>query len=334
MNDMVRVAVTEPEYRKASAVFEQAAGRGLECICVPAEDAVCAEAVRTHRAKHVVLGPAAYSEYLYDAVPAGGVLARFGVGYDGLDLPRATARGLLCTNTPGVLDVSVAEHTMGLVAAAARGVPLLNATTKSGNWAPTVGIELAGKTLAVIGCGNIGCRVAPIAAFGYGMRVVGCKTRPVDTEVMKRDFGFERIVYDFAEAVEGADFVSLHIPNTAVTRGFINRERLAQLPRDAWLINTSRGAVVDEAALFDVLRDGALGGAALDVFEQEPYTPVDGTKDLRELRNVIMTPHVGSATNEACERMAARALENIVLAVKGRVGEMDLLNPEVLNREK
>ena len=334
MGQTAIVAVTEPEYVKAPQQFEAATGRGLECVCVPCEDAACAEASRAHRACHAILGADAYPEHLYEAIPPGGVLARFGVGYDGVNLALATGRGLLCTNTPGVLDVTVAEHTLGLIAAAARKTPLLNESTKRGEWRPCVGMELAGKRLAVIGCGPIGCRVARTASSGYGMRVAGCKVHACDAKALGREFGFERIVYDFAEAVAGADFVSLHIPSTAATRNYINRERLGLLGAHAWLVNTARGAVVDEAALYDTLREGRIGGAALDVFQREPYAPVVSAKDLRTLDNVIMTPHVGSATAEACARMAARSLENIALAVAGRFEEMDLLNPEVLTHEK
>ncbi|MDP6629401.1 MAG: NAD(P)-dependent oxidoreductase [Kiritimatiellia bacterium] len=330
MDSTIKVAVTEPEYVKAQDLFEQAIDRGLECVCVPHADAACAQAVREHKAQHVVLGPESYPEHLYEAVQRRGVLARFGVGYDGLDLELATRHGLLCTNTPGVLDLSVAEHTMGLISAAARQTPLLNETTRRGDWQPTIGVELSGKGLTVIGCGPIGCRVARIASFGYGMRVTGCEVRAIDSDAMKRDYGFERVVSDFADAVSDADFVSLHIPSTAGTRGFMNRERLSQCRANAWLMNTARGAVVDEKALFDALRDGMIGGAALDVFEKEPYAPADGLKDLRELDNVIMTPHVGSTTTEACERMAERALDNIQLAIEGRFEEMDLLNQDVL----
>ena len=334
MNVLIKVAVTRPEYVKAPRVFEQAIQKGLECVCVPHKDAECAEAIRDQKARHLVLGPDPYREHIYDALPCGGVLARFGVGFDGVRLERATACGLYCTNTPGVLDISVAEHTMGLIAAAARRTPFLNQTTRRGDWLPTVGMELAGKCLAVIGCGPIGCRVARIASLGYGMRVMGCEVRQVDVEILKRDYGFEQIVFDFAEAVSDADFVSLHIPNTAATRRYMDRERLARLRHDAWLINTSRGAVVDEVALFDALRDRVIGGAALDVFEREPYAPVHADKNMCGMDNVIMTPHVGSATAEACRRMATRALENIQLAIEGRFAEMNILNREVLAHEK
>jgi phosphoglycerate dehydrogenase-like enzyme len=133
---------------------------------------------------------------------------------------------------------------------------------------------------------------------------------------------------DFADAVGNADFVSLHIPARPDTMRFINRERLAQMSERAWLINTARGAVVDEAALFECLAAGRIAGAALDVFAREPYEPAEGSSDLRSLPNVILTPHIGSATEEANRRMAERALRNIRFAHAGQLERMDLVNPK------
>jgi phosphoglycerate dehydrogenase-like enzyme len=189
---------------------------------------------------------------------------------------------------------------------------------------------LKGKTLAIIGCGAIGRRVAQIAARGLGMKVIGCEVLDLDVKRMQREFGFSTVVKSFAEAVGAADFVSLHIPSVPVTRHFLSRERLDLLPAGCWILNTARGALVDELALFDALAHGRLAGAALDVFEREPYQPFAAGKDLRTLPNVIMTPHISSSTREACDRMAERALRNIRLAEAGKHDEMDLLNPEVL----
>ena len=148
---MTKIIVTEPEYVKASAIFEAGTAQGLACVPVAHEDAACAEAIREHGAQHAIVGAAPYRKHVYEALPTGGVLARFGVGCDGIDLGRATQRGLLCTNTPGVLDASVAEFTMGLVSAAARGLPALCVAAKAGEWPPGVGMELRGKRLAIIG---------------------------------------------------------------------------------------------------------------------------------------------------------------------------------------
>ncbi|MGH9372799.1 MAG: NAD(P)-dependent oxidoreductase, partial [Vicinamibacterales bacterium] len=141
---------------------------------------------------------------------------------------------------------------------------------------------------------------------------------------------FDLISDDFAAIVRDADFVSLHIPGSPENARFISRERLDLLPARAWLINTARGAVVDEVALYDALVEGRLGGAALDVFDREPYEPSDPAHDLRELPQVILLPHVGSNTVEANRRMAERALRNIRLAEAGDLANMDLLNRELL----
>jgi phosphoglycerate dehydrogenase-like enzyme len=141
--------------------------------------------------------------------------------------------------------------------------------------------------------------------------------------------GFDIITDEFGTAVREADFVSLHMSATPDNAHFIGRERLALFRRHAWLINTARGAVVDETALYDALAQRRIGGAALDVFECEPYEPAGGERDLRTLPDVILTPHVGSNTLEANRQMAERALRNILLAEAGNFAEMDLLNPEV-----
>jgi phosphoglycerate dehydrogenase-like enzyme len=327
---MVKVAVTELEYRKAETWFVRAADTGCECVCAPAEEARLAAAIRDWGIWHVIIGVEKYAGALYRALRPGAVLARFGVGHDGVDKTQATARTLLCTNTPGALDDSVAEYTINLMFAAVRQTVTQAAQLRAGEWAPRMGAELKGKRLAIIGCGAIGRRVGQIAARGLGMTVVGCEVAELDLQRMQSEFGFASVVKDFGEAVKNADFVSLHIPSLPQTRHFLDGQRLGMLSPQCWLLNTARGAVVDEAALFDALAGGRLTGAALDVFEREPYVPVEAGKDLRTLANVVMTPHISSSTRESCDRMASRALRNLQLAEAGKYEEMDLLNPEVL----
>jgi phosphoglycerate dehydrogenase-like enzyme len=325
-NSRPKVLVTESEYRKAEACFLSASG--LECLRAPDDEPELAVALRETRAAYVVVGPRPYSGALYDALPRGGVIARFGVGHDNIDKRKATEAGLLCTNTPGVLDQSVAEHTMLLVAAAARPLLSISASMTRHVWDPAPGVELHGKTLAIVGCGGIGRSVACIATLGYGMQVVGCSRPAVAPPAALVHFA--AITSDFAVAVRQADFVSLHMSASRENVHFINRERLAQLGERAWLINTARGSLVDEAALFAALSGGRLAGAALDVFEREPYVPAAGGGDLRSLPNVILTPHVGSNTIEANRRMAERALQNVALAEARMFARMDLVNPEVV----
>ena len=191
-----------------------------------------------------------------------------------------------------------------------------------------MGAELQGKTLAIVGCGGIGRNVARIASLGYGMQVVGC-SRP-DAAPPTGLEHFREVLNDFAPAVRGADFVSLHMSASRENVHFINPDRLAQLGEGTWLINTARGSIVDEGALFTALTERRLAGAALDVFAREPYAPTAESGDLRTLANVILTPHVGSTTPEANRGMAERAVQNLVLAEAREFGKMDLLNPDVL----
>ena len=323
------VVVTELEFRKAEAVFT--AAPGVRCLPAPADEDGLTAAILESGARHAIVGTTPYREGLYSALSRGAVLARFGVGHDGIDKAKATAAGLLCTNTPGVLDQSVAEHTMLLMAAAARHLLAISGPMQNGSWAPRGGTELCGKTLAVIGCGPIGCAVARLAYHGFRMRVVGCRRSPIPAEHLHAENGFEKVVNDFEAAVRDADYVSLHIPATPENRNFINRERLELLGPATWLINTARGAVLDETALYRILAERRIGGAALDVFEREPYEPAEPAFDLRTLDNTILTPHVGSNTTGANCRMAERALRNIALAETGDFASMNLLNPEVLS---
>jgi phosphoglycerate dehydrogenase-like enzyme len=321
------IVVTELEFAKGESVFRQAAEQGWSCVSAPAEERALAEAIRRHGAVAAIVGVDAYTGPLYEALPLGGVIARFGVGHDGIDKALATRKGLLCTNTPGVLDDSVAEYAVALMLAAARQVAVAGAACARGEWTPGIGFELRGKTLALIGCGGIGCRVARLASRGFGMRVIGCKAHPGNGAGLCSEFGFERVTGEWMEAVGEADFVSLHIPATPATRRYVNAGRLEAIPARAWLINTARGAVVDEIDLYDSLASGRLAGAALDVFEREPYAPADPARDLRTLPSVLMTPHIGSSTREACRRVAECCLRNISLAAAGRKAGLDLLNP-------
>lgn len=316
------VLVTDPEYRKGEACY--AAAPDLECVRAPDIEEDLASAIRDSHARYVIVGNRKYSGPLYDALPSGGVIARMGVGHDGIDKARATAAQLFCTNTPGVLDQSVAEHAMLLIAAAARQLLPALSTMASGAWAASPGRDLYGKRLAIIGCGGIGRAVARIAAVGYGMHVAGC-TRPNAPAPAALEH-FQLVTNEFAEAVRGVDFVSLHMPAKQENVGFINRERLAQMEKRSWLVNTARGAVVDEAALFESLTSGSIAGAALDVFACEPYVPAPGSGDLRSLANVVLTPHVGSNTVESNRRMAERALMNIQFAQAGQFERMDVVN--------
>jgi lactate dehydrogenase-like 2-hydroxyacid dehydrogenase len=318
------VVVTEPEFRRAEAVFTASP---LRCIVAPPAEAEFAAAARAAGARHAIVGPFVYSGDLYAALPSGGVLARYGVGHDGIDKRLATAAGLLCTNTPDVLHQSVAELAMLLILAAARHFEEVSTAMRGAKWTPRPGVELEGKTLAIIGCGTIGRATAHIARAGFGMRVVGFRR---SAPAPDGDQDFDAITTDFEEAVRRADYVSLHIPALTENLNFINETRLAQLSKHAWIINTARGAVVDEGALYDAIAAERIGGAALDVYAREPYQPAAPGKDLRTLSRVVLVPHIGSNTAEANVRMAERALRNVALGERREFAAMDLLNPDVV----
>jgi len=323
----VVVLVTEAEFQRAPDVFESAPVR---CIATPGDENVLAAAVTRHGARYVIVGSVKYIGRLYDTLPRGGVIARFGVGHDGIDKEKATAAGLFCTNTPSVLDESVAELAILLMLAAARRLPALDAEMRRDQWAlGPAGIELRGKTLAIVGGGRIGQATARIASQGFGMRTIACRRRAVTTATPP----FDEVTTDFSATVRGADFVSLHLNAEPANHHFLDRTRLAMIPSHAWLINTARGSVVDELALYDALVGERLAGSALDVFDREPYLPADPSRDLRTLPNVVLAPHVGSHTREANRGMAERALQNVMLAETRDYERMDVVNPEVFRQQ-
>jgi len=319
------IVVSESVFHKAEDVFTSATR--FQCVMAPDDEEGLVRAIRESGAVHAILGHRKYEDALYAAFPRGRVLARFGVGHDGLDKVKATRAGLLCTNTPGTLDDSVAELAMVLIGAAARHLVAHADAMRQGEWRPILGTELRGRTLAIVGCGRIGSTLARIAGAGFGMRVVGY-TRA--SRLAHEPAHYAELTPDFARAVGEADFVSLHIAATPENARFIDAGRLAMMPPRAWLVNTARGAVVDETALYDALQSRRIAGAALDVFDREPYEAVDAAHDLRTLSNVILAPHIGSNTPDANRRMAEAALRNVALGAEGRFAEMNLLNPEVL----
>jgi phosphoglycerate dehydrogenase-like enzyme len=228
-----------------------------------------------------------------------------------------------------VLDDSVAEHAVWLMGALARNMAPSDAAIKAGLWEPHNGRELAGKMLLVIGCGRIGSKMAWIAHFGFGMHVIGYDSANLNKQNALKA-GFDEIADDLALALGKADVVSLHIPSLPETKHFVNAHFLSSMKKSAFLINTARGPIIDEVALFNALATNSIAGAGLDVFGQEPYSPAEVQKDLRTLANTVLTPHIGSSTKEACDRMAASVIKNVRAAIQGHYSELDLINPEVL----
>ena len=323
------ICITEKEYRKARLTFE--AADDLRFVPASYQEPVLAEIIAERNARVAVLGVEPYVDQLYAALPKGGLIARFGVGYDGIDKARATAAGIAVTNTPEVLNQSVAEHTIWLLGAIARRIAAQHGDIKAGLWKPTLGYEVHGKTILILGCGKIGCMVARIAAFGFGMTVVGFDVAPLDPDQMKQQCGFDRIASSLDDALAQADFVSLHLPALPATENTVNPAFLQRMKPSACLINTARGSLVDEVALYDALVSRSIAGAALDVYAAEPYQPARPDKDFRRLpHQVLLTPHVASSTAEASARIAQRVIANIRACIEHRYQDLDLLNPDVI----
>ncbi len=310
------ILITEKEYHKGKEVFEACAE--FNCLPVSEDEAVLAGEIKRHKARTVIVGVDKYAGALYDAV-AGGLIARFGVGYDGIDKSLCQKNNIILTNTPGALDRSVAEHAVWLMGALARKIIPADATMRLGKFSSGPGEEIAGKTLLLVGLGKIAKVVAHIAGLGLGMNVLAFDVLDLKTQAKNLNLTEEEFLKRFSltcystdiESLLGrADFISIHVPSNPSTYHFFDARRLGLCKKDAYLINTARGPIVDECALFDTLTAGRLAGAALDVFENEPYKPLDPKRDLRTLANILLTPHIGANTRQANRRMAELALEN------------------------
>jgi D-3-phosphoglycerate dehydrogenase len=238
------------------------------------------------------------------------VIGRAGVGVDNVDVEAATRRGIVVANAPEATVTSAAEHTVGLLVALARNIPQAHAALKQGRWERSAwgGVELEGKTLGVLGFGRIGQQVAR-RALGLGMRVVAFD--PFVAKERFRELGVERVESP-DEVLAVAEFLTLHLPLTPETRGFLGREAIAKLPDGARVINAARGELVDEEALVEALRSGKLAAAAVDVYAQEPYAG-----PLLELDNVVATPHLAASTEEAQDRAGVIVAEQVVAALEG-----------------
>ena len=238
------------------------------------------------------------------------VIGRAGVGIDNVDVEAATRRGIVVANAPESTVISAAEHTIGLLVALTRNIPQAHAALKQGRWERKAygGVELADKTLGVLGFGRIGQQVARRAA-GLGMRVVAYD--PFVSPDRFRELGVERVESE-REVYAAADFLTLHLPLTDETRGSINAKAFGRMRTGVRIVNAARGALVDEDDLLEALKSGKVGGAALDVFSTEPYTG-----PLLELDNVVATPHLAASTEEAQDRAGVIIAEQVAAALDG-----------------
>lgn len=265
-----------------------------------------------------------YPAEIFRHAPRLKCIARHGSGYDNVDVTAATEAGVYVCNTPTAPANAVAEHTMLLLLACARRLPLLDSQTRRGNW----GIrnerkqELAGKTLGVMGFGEIGQRVARKAHFGFDMQVLAYSRHTPRDEAYRQ---YARHTTDFDAVLRQADFLTVHLPATPETRGMFRRDSFARMKPGSIFINTSRGELVEEQALLEALRSGPLSMAGLDVFSEEPL-PSDSP--LLRLDNLIVTPHCASLTRETMDQMGLLAAQEIDRVLRGEPPKWPVNQPK------
>ena len=250
-----------------------------------------------------IAGLDSYTRKVIEGAPRLRVISRYGVGVDQVDLEAARERGVVVCNTPGVNAEAVADLTFALLLCIARRVPALDRKTKEGEWPRSVGFELRGKTIGIVGLGAVGKAVAKRAS-GFSMKVTAYDP------FINRDYAAANgiIVSAFDEVIKEADIISLHLPLTDATRNIINEEKMKSMKKGAVIINTARGGLVDESAACVYLKSGHLGGLGLDTFEIEP----PGSSPLFALDNVVITPHTGAHTAEATAAMAELSVKNLI----------------------
>jgi glyoxylate reductase len=289
----------------------------------PSRDALLAEAA--HADGLVTLLTDRVDASLLAGAPALRAVSNVAVGYDNIDVAACTARGIPVGNTPGVLTETTADFAFALLMGLARRVAEADAFVRAGKWrtwSPTLllGTDIHGATLGIVGLGAIGAAVAR-RARGFGMRVLYVSREP--RPALEAELGLRRV--DKATLLSESDIVSLHVPLSPATRHWLGREELAAMKPGALLVNTARGGVVDQEALIEALRSGKLGGAALDVMEPEPL-PTDSP--LMTLPNVLLAPHIASASHATRGRMASMAVDNLLAALEGR-RPPHCVNPEL-----
>lgn len=246
-----------------------------------------------------------------EAAVSAKIIARVGVGLDNVDVTAAEAKKIRVINAPEAASVAVAELAIGLMISLARSIPRADAESKRGNWIKKelVGTQLSGKYLGIVGVGNIGRNIGRMAR-ALRMNLIGYDLYPINREFIT-ETGI--IVADLNTLLESADFVTCHVPATPETIHMFNAERIAKMKPTAYLINTARGEIIDENALYEALKNKKIGGAALDVFEVEPPT----NKQLLDLPNLVSTPHIGAQTREAQELASIVIAEKVIQILRG-----------------
>jgi len=264
---------------------------------------------------------------VFNAAPKLKIVAQMAVGFDNIDVKEATKRGIYVTNTPEVLTDTTADFAWALLMAVARRIVEADKYVRTGKWKVgwhpnmIVGRDVYGATIGIVGAGRIGQAVAQ-RAKGFDMKILYHDVIP--RPEMEKELGAKRVDPD--TLLRESDFVSIHVPLMKETYHLIDAQKLKLMKRTAYLINNSRGPVVDEKALYEALKEGRIAGAGLDVFEQEP-TPVNNP--LLKLDNIVIAPHISSASHETRSQMAEMVAENLIAFFEGRKPP-NLINPEVM----
>jgi D-3-phosphoglycerate dehydrogenase len=259
-----------------------------------------------------------------EAAPRLRIIAKHGVGVDNIDIPAATERGVVVAIAPGANDQAVADLTLALLLSLLRRIPEANASVRAGRWERFLGVGLPGKTVGILGLGRIGQGVAR-RLKGFGVRLIGFD--PTWPEAAACEIGIRRV--DLPTLLQEADIISLHVPLTPETTGLIGAEAIAAMKRGVWIVNTSRGKVMQEQAIYDALVSGRVAGYATDVFETEP----PAGSPLLTLPNVVTTPHMGTHTRESLALMGERVAEAVLREFRGQQAEF-VINPEVYARRQ
>jgi glyoxylate reductase len=246
---------------------------------------------------------------VFDACPTAKIFANFSVGFNNINIEEAKKRGIEASNTPGTSALAVAEHTVALMFALTTRLVEGDRFVKSGKykgWDPEllIGTDISGKTIGIIGGGQIGLQVAKILHSGFGVKIIYSDI--VQNIELEKSFPVER--KEIGDLLKEADIVTLHVPLLPTTKHLINKDNLKTMKRSAFIVNTARGPIIDENALVDALKNNIIRGAALDVFEFEPKL----ARGLSKLENVILTPHIASARVSARNQMAEIAVKNII----------------------
>jgi glyoxylate reductase len=272
----------------------------------------------------VLCSPDAYGAKIFESEEAKclKIISRWGVGYDSIDVQAATSAGIPVAYTPGVLDEAVADYAFALLLTLARRTYSVHQTMREGGWQPEWGVDIAGKTIGIIGCGRIGRAVAK-RAKGFNMRLLGYDVMPHnDARALGVDF------VDLDNLLQESDFVSIHAALNDENREMIGAKAFQTMKPSAMLINTARGAHVNEKALAEALREGWISGAALDTYLTEPL-PKD--HPFRSTPNLLLSPHQASSSRETGERVSMTAARAIVDLMEGRCPEL-LVNPDVIHQ--